>query len=133
MTISMGNDEKKKCRVALKLLLGVVLLCFSVKVLSEKVPDWLNSYEASWYKQFLPEKLEGMSYAEMVNEVGPPKYAMPSEGGRVVCVFEPYSRLGWIGRYMCRWRYDPMIGIVFENDRYSGRIETIRTRFPGMD
>jgi hypothetical protein len=129
----MGNDEKKKCRVALKLLLGVVLLCFSVKVLSEKVPDWLNSYEASWYKQFLPEKLEGMSYAEMVNEVGSPTYTIPSESGYVIYAFQPYSKLGWIGRYMCRRRYDPMAEVVFKNDRYSSTIETIRTRFPGMD
>jgi hypothetical protein len=121
---AMRSREEKRCMMVIRMLFVALFVFTAVNVLSEKMPDWLNSYEASWSKQFLQENLKGMSYAAMVNEVGLPARTMPvpSQSGHVVYLFKPYSKLGWIGRYICRWRGEPIAGVVFENDHYSHAI-----------
>jgi hypothetical protein len=60
-----------------------------VKVLSEKAP--IGSIPIGVHgKTVLALNLEGMSFAEMVNEIGSPTYTIPSESVTSFIAFQPF-------------------------------------------
>lgn len=76
-----------------------------------------DKYEGRWYRRISDTKFNGMHYAAICDAIGNPIYKESSSSNRFVSVFSPYSQLGLVGRYISRARRDPVVGIVFEDNK----------------
>jgi len=93
-------------------IFGLVVLC---KLIASPICD---KYERCWYTRISDSKVIGLHYTAICDAVGNPIYRESSSSNQFVCVFSPYSRFGLVGRYISRARRDPIVGIVFEDNKY---------------